>query len=145
MSVFFPPAARRIALLAAALLALAPAAWAVPLSPAARSLLDGYAREIPGFGGFSAAHGEALYRGKHVTSSGDTLACATCHGEDLRAKGKHVRTGKVIDPMAPSVNKERLTDVKFIETWFKRNCKWVVGRECSPQEKGDLLSYLRKQ
>ncbi len=96
---------------------------------------------------FSAGNGDDLWHQSHhdPEQAGKTRSCVTCHGEDLRAKGKHVRTGKVIDPMAPSVNKERLTDAKFIEKWLKRNCKWVVGRECTPQEKGDLLSYLRKQ
>ena len=55
------------------------------------------------------------------------------------------KTGKVIDPMAPSVNPKRFTDAKEIEKWFKRNCTWTVGRECTPQEKGDFLSYLRTQ
>jgi hypothetical protein len=96
---------------------------------------------------FSAGNGDSIWHQSHPDpeQADKTRSCATCHGEDLRAKGKHVRTGKVIDPLAPSVNKERLTDAKFIEKWLKRNCKWVVGRECTPQEKGDLLSYLRKQ
>ena len=71
--------------------------------------------------------------------------CTSCHTENLRATGKHIKTGKPIDPLAPSVNKERLTDTKKIEKWFKRNCKWTLGRECSVQEKADVLSYLRSQ
>lgn len=108
-------------------------------------LLNTY--QAAGAKNFGAGKGDDLWHQSHPDpkQAGKTRSCATCHGEDLRAKGKHVRTGKVIDPMAPSVNKERLTDAKFIEKWFKRNCKWVVGRECTPQEKGDLLSYLRKQ
>ena len=96
---------------------------------------------------FIASDGDRLWHQSHPDpkQAGKTRSCTTCHGEDLRAKGKHVRTGKVIEPMAPSVNKERLTDPKFIEKWFRRNCKWVLGRECTPQEKGDLLAYLRKQ
>ena len=96
---------------------------------------------------FSASNGDRFWHQNHPDpdQAGKTRGCATCHGEDLRAKGKHVRTGKVIEPMAPSVNKDRLTDPKFIEKWFKRNCKWVLDRECTPQEKGDLLSYLRGQ
>ena len=96
---------------------------------------------------FSASRGDGLWHKTHPDpdAAGKTRSCATCHSEDLRAKGKHARTGKVIEPMAPSVNKDRLTDPKFIEKWFRRNCKWVLGRECTPQEKGDLLSYLRKQ
>jgi len=96
---------------------------------------------------FSADSGDRLWHQSHSDpgQAGKTRSCTTCHGENLRTKGKHVRTGKVIEPMAPSVNKERLTDPKFIEKWFRRNCKWVLDRECTPQEKGDLLTYLRKQ
>jgi hypothetical protein len=46
--------------------------------------------------------------------------------------------------MAPSVDAERYTDLGKMEKWFKRNCKWTWGRECTPQEKGDLLEYLRQ-
>ena len=72
-------------------------------------------------------------------------SCTDCHTENLRATGKHIKTGKPIEPLAPSVNKERLTDARKIEKWFKRNCKWTLGRECSVQEKADILSFLRSQ
>ena len=96
---------------------------------------------------FSASRGEAMWSKDYPDpdSTGKPRNCFTCHGKDLRAKGKHVKTGKVIDALAPSVNRERLTDPRFIEKWFKRNCKWVLGRECSPQEKGDFLVYLRNK
>lgn len=45
--------------------------------------------------------------------------------------------------MSPAVNPKRLSDPKKIEKWFLRNCKWTLGRECTPQEKGDYLTYLR--
>ena len=64
-------------------------------------------------------------------------SCTTCHGTDQAKPGRHQRTGKVIESMAPSVNPQRLTDVAKIEKWFVRNCKWTLGRECSAQEKGD--------
>lgn len=94
---------------------------------------------------FSAKRGEEMWFEKHPDPDepGKTRNCSSCHTDDLKAKGKHLETGKAIDPLAPSVNSERLTDPKFIEKWLKRNCKWVVGRECSPQEKGDFLVYLR--
>lgn len=72
-------------------------------------------------------------------------SCTSCHTENLRATGKHVKTGKAIEPLAPSVNSERLTETRKIEKWFKRNCKWTLGRECSAQEKADFLSYIRSQ
>lgn len=76
---------------------------------------------------------------------GAERSCSTCHSTDLKTKGKHASTGKVIDPLAPSVNKERLTDAKNIEKWLKRNCTWVLGRECTPQEKGGFLLFIRNQ
>ncbi|HCS12500.1 MAG TPA: hypothetical protein DIW28_01710, partial [Zetaproteobacteria bacterium] len=44
---------------------------------------------------------------------------------------------KRIEPMAPSVNPERLTDPAKIEKWFGRNCEWTIGRDCTAQEKAD--------
>ncbi|MCP4267412.1 MAG: DUF1924 domain-containing protein, partial [Candidatus Brocadiaceae bacterium] len=67
----------------------------------------------------------------------------TCHGSDLNQAGKHVRTNKLIKAMAPSANPERYTKVKKIKKWFLRNCKWTLGRECTAQEKGDVLAYLK--
>jgi len=94
---------------------------------------------------FSASRGEKMWHKNFPDpkSSGKQRNCGTCHTDNLKNKGKHARTGKVIDPLSPSVNQERFTDVKFIEKWFKRNCKWVVGRKCTPQEKGDFLMFLR--
>jgi len=95
---------------------------------------------------FDAQAGKTLWtRSFGVSSEGKERRCATCHTEDLRRTGKHIKTGKVIEPLAPSVNTKRLTDVAEIEKWFKRNCEWTLGRECSVQEKGDFISYIRMQ
>lgn len=111
------------------------------------AVVDDMLKEYQSLGAssFSAARGDELWHKKFPDpeNPGKTQTCGTCHGDDLKQNGKHVTTNKVIDPLAPSVNKDRLTDPKFIEKWFKRNCKSVLGRECSPQEKGDVLSYLR--
>jgi len=72
-------------------------------------------------------------------------SCTSCHTNDLTAAGKHVKTGKVIKPMAPSSNAERFTDSKKVEKWFKRNCLWTMDRECTAQEKANFLSYLNKK
>ena len=79
---------------------------------------------------------------KKVSNKGTQRACTSCHGTDLSKSGKHQRTKKVIKPMSVAVNSERYTDEKKIEKWFKRNCKWTWGRECTPQEKADFLTYL---
>lgn len=94
---------------------------------------------------FSAARGESLWTTDYPDpeSPGKVRNCSTCHGKDLSRPGRHATTGKEIEAMAPSVNGKRYTDAKTIEKWFTRNCKWVLGRECTPQEKGDVLSYLR--
>lgn len=77
--------------------------------------------------------------------SGEKRSCSQCHTEDLRRLGKHAVTGKVIEPLAPSANPKRLTDPEHIEKWFLRNCKWTMGRECTPQEKGDFLAMIRSK
>ena len=95
---------------------------------------------------FDAQAGKTLWTHSFgVSSEGKDRRCATCHTEDLRQTGKHMKTGKSIEPLAPSVNTKRLTDVAEIEKWFKRNCEWTLGRECSAQEKGDFLSFIRMQ
>lgn len=119
---------------------------ALPVAQAATvdDVLKGY--QAQGATNFSAEKGKAMWTEKHASAEGGPArSCSTCHGENLTLTGKHAKTGKVIDPMAPSVNPKRFTDAKEIEKWFKRNCTWTVGRECTPQEKGDFLSYLRTQ
>jgi mono/diheme cytochrome c family protein len=101
-------------------------------------LLQGYRAQ--GAGPFLAIDGAALW-----TRAGGAQTCADCHGEDLSAGGKHARTGKPIEPMAPSVNPKRLTNATFIEKWFKRNCESAWGRTCTAQEKGDFLAYISTQ
>ncbi|MFQ5509548.1 MAG: DUF1924 domain-containing protein [Leptospirillia bacterium] len=99
-----------------------------------------------GAGPFDAARGETRWNEVHIDAeSGKERRCGSCHTDDLTKAGEHVKTGKKIDPLAPSVNPDRLTEVKKIEKWFKRNCEWTLGRECTPQEKGDFLMFLREQ
>lgn len=105
-------------------------------------LLRGYQKA--GAANFSAKEAEAMWTKPHLDAkTGQTRRCSTCHTEDLRKRGKHATTGKAIDPLAPSANSERLTDPEKIEKWFGRNCKWTLGRECTPQEKGNFLVMIR--
>lgn len=95
---------------------------------------------------FSAARGQQMWVSKHIRKrSGKEVSCASCHTSDLTQSGNHIRTGKLIEAMAPSRNAERLSDPAKIEKWFRRNCRWVFGRECTPQEKGDLLLFVQSQ
>ena len=68
--------------------------------------------------------------------------CMSCHTDAHDARGRHIKTGKVIEPMARTVNPERLTDVKKMKKWLLRNCKWTFDRECTPGEQGDVLVWL---
>ena len=73
----------------------------------------------------------------------ETRSCTTCHTADPRQGGKHIRTGKAIKPLSPTANPNSLTDAKKIEKWFRRNCNWTMGRECSAREKADILAFLK--
>lgn len=88
---------------------------------------------------FEALDGKALWY-----SDQNGRSCASCHGSSPAVDGKHWKTGKKIMPMALSVNPQRLTKTSTIEKWFLRNCKWTLGRECSPQEKGNILQWLKQ-
>ncbi|MBK1650478.1 DUF1924 domain-containing protein [Rhabdochromatium marinum] len=93
-----------------------------------------------------AAAGQAAWVAEHRPSdTAPARSCSTCHGTDLTQPGRHVNTGKVIEPMTPSVNAARLSDPAKIEKWFRRNCRWTLGRECSASEKADFLAYIRTQ
>ena len=95
---------------------------------------------------FDSTKGKTLWSTSY-TNNKDSQArsCATCHSENLASVGKHAKTRKPIEPLAPSVNPERLTDAKTINKWLLRNCKWTMGRECSMEEKGHLLKFISTQ
>jgi len=85
-------------------------------------------------------------RGRRLWHATDgERSCTSCHSEMPTVAGKHVKTGRAIEPMAPSVNPKRYRSGKKIEKWFLRNCKWTYGRECSTQEKADILTWLASQ
>ncbi len=125
------------ALISVCLLAASSAAMATPATDA---LFAQY--KAAGAGNFSAEHGKQNWTKEVASKEGEKRSCTTCHNADLTKPGQHNTTKKVIEPMAPSVNAERYTDQKKIEKWFKRNCEWTWGRECTAQEKGDFLKFL---
>jgi len=91
---------------------------------------------------FSTDAGKAAWTREVTGADGKGHSCSGCHGTDLSLTGKHVKTQRIIAPMAPSVNPQRLSNIKKVEKWLLRNCKGTWGRECTPQEKGDLLAYI---
>ena len=105
------------------------------------TMLDGLKKEAH-VASFSAEEGKKLYNAKRVHSQKkEERSCTTCHTSNPAASGK-TPVGKVIEPMSQAVNMERFTDPKKVEKWFKRNCEWVLERECTPKEKGDFITYM---
>lgn len=119
------------------------AVWATVMTATAHAnpILDAYrtqARQsVSGFKDFSAATGQTFY-----STKGAELSCASCHTDSPKAQGKHAKTGKIIEPLAPVANSKRFSDSAQVEKWFKRNCNDVLGRACTVQEKGDFMAYV---
>lgn len=86
----------------------------------------------------NAQRGQAFFNNRH----GGEWSCSSCHGTPPTAAGRHASTGKTIDPLAPAANPRTFTESARVEKWFRRNCKDVLARECSPAEKADVLAYL---
>lgn len=109
-------------------------------SSTVNNLLQAYATQ--GAATADAEQGKQLWQ--KTLNKNDERSCASCHTKDLTRNGKHIKTNKDIKPMSPSVNPERLTDGKKVNKWFKRNCKWTFGRECTAQERTNFLVYIQK-
>lgn len=99
-------------------------------------------KQDPTFKGFDAKRGEVIFTSKHLGKRGKEISCMSCHGADLSQKGENVFTGKVIEPLSPTTNSERLSSVKSVKKWLRRNFNDVYNREGTAQEKGDVLTYI---
>ncbi len=98
------------------------------------------ARTQPGFRA-DVARGRA-FAARDWGVSDKLASCTACHSDTPSNPGRHAVTGKTIQPLSPSVNPERFSDPAKVEKWFKRNCKEVVGRLCSPAEKADFIQFV---
>ncbi len=120
------------------------AALPAQASEAVTQMLDSY--RAAGASDFSAERGQNMWTQTFTQQkSGKQVNCASCHTDNLQQSGAHIRTGKIIEPMAASTNTARFTETKKIKKWFLRNCKWTLGRECTAQEKGDFLTYFQSK
>ncbi len=99
----------------------------------------------PGATAFSAQRGETLFRTKWNGGDPRTASCTACHTADPRAAGQNAKTGRPIEPVAVSVNPKRFTDPATVEKQFTRDCRNVLGRECTPLEKGDYITFMAGQ
>ncbi|WP_421994472.1 DUF1924 domain-containing protein [Reyranella sp.] len=113
------------------------------------AILAGYAAEArradPAAGAFSAGRGEALFRGRWAGGDARTPSCTACHTADPRQPGRNAKTGRPIGPVAVSVNPQRFTDPARVEKQFARDCHSVLGRACTPLEKGDYITFMAGQ
>lgn len=121
---------------AAAALAAAAIHAGIARSEAPDRILERYAAQS------GVAPSPAKGRQLFVTAHGRDWSCSTCHGETPIGAGTHAITRKPIAPLAPAADRARFTDIAKSDKWFRRNCNDVLGRECSPAEKADVLSWL---
>lgn len=116
----------------------------IVIAPAANANQD-LPRQVENYRLQGALPGDPERGRKLWNSTVNQRSCTNCHGDDPAGSGKHVKTGKPIRPMALSANPTRYRKAKKVEKWFLRNCKWTLGRECSLQEKTDILTWLASQ
>jgi hypothetical protein len=134
----------------AILIALATATFAEATlaNPARDAIIAKLAAEAkaanPAFAGFSAERGGAFFRASQTGGSAETPSCTSCHGANPQDAGK-TRANKAIAPIAVSKTPDRFTDPDKVTLWFDRNCKGVLGRVCTPLEKGDFLTFMAGQ
>lgn len=119
---------------------LAAAVMAPSLASAAADLREAIAAAAPAAA--SAQRGEALFRTAFGSGDARTPSCTSCHTADPRQPGRNAKTGRPMDPLAASVNPSRFTDADEVEKHFLRDCKSVLGRQCSAQEKADFMTFM---
>jgi len=128
----------------------------VPLSVFASSFnpqMQGYIDNLkveakknnPNFVDFSAKRGEQIFTTSHIGKRGEPISCTSCHSLNLKNKGKNVHTNKVLEPLAPSVNTKRLSEVKNVKKWLRRNFNDVYIKEGSALQKGDVLYFINSK
>ena len=89
----------------------------------------------------SAKRGEIFFR-QRFANNDKMPACTSCHTDSPLNAGQHVVTGKAIRPLAVAANGQRFSDPTKVEKWFGRNCREVIGRDCTPAEKADFVTTM---
>lgn len=128
----------------------------VPLSVFASSFnpqMQGYIDNLkveakknnPNFVDFSSKRGEQIFTTSHIGKRGEPISCTSCHSLNLKNKGKNVHTNKVLEPLAPSVNTKRLSEVKNVKKWLRRNFNDVYKKEGTALQKGDVLYFINSK
>ncbi len=97
----------------------------------------------PAFNGFNLEEGRKIFFTKKIVDGGE-ISCVTCHTKNLASNGLNSKTNKIIEPLSPNANKNRLSDIKEMKKWLKRNFNDVYKREGTAVEKGDVLTFISK-
>ena len=90
---------------------------------------------------FSAAAGREFYLWRRSYGPLD-VSCSSCHTDNPASEGKHNETNKPIRPLAPSANPDRFTNADKADQAIAKHCKDMYRKDCSPQQKGDFLTFL---
>ncbi|MCF6172290.1 MAG: DUF1924 domain-containing protein [Campylobacteraceae bacterium] len=99
-------------------------------------------KEKSGFADFNAKRGQKIFTSVHIGKRGKNISCSSCHSINLQQTGKNIHTGKLIKPLSPLANAKRLSRVKDVKKWLRRNFNDVYKRQGSAMEKGDVLYYI---
>jgi cytochrome c peroxidase len=97
------------------------------------------------FKNFDITRGKKIFTTKHLGKKGKQISCSSCHTKNLSNGGKNEHTGKLIDPLSPKTNPKRLTVVKDVKKWLRRNFNDVYVRVGTAKEKGDVLYYINSK
>lgn len=99
----------------------------------------------PEFKAPSIADGKTFFNRKFTMPNGKEVACASCHTPNPADNGKHLVTGKAIQPLSPHVNKHRFTDLDKVEDKFTEHCTDILGADCTAAEKANFVAFVMTQ
>jgi len=129
------------------LILVASISFAYEPSPALKLYFEELKNEVkstnPSFSNFDEQKGKEIFFTKKLVD-GKEISCVTCHTSNLAQAGINSKTNKAIDPLSPTTNKTRLSDMKEMKKWLKRNFNDVYKREGTALEKGNVLLYISK-
>lgn len=121
----------------------------------AQELVERYAAiakmQDANYAGPSAADGKTFFNREVIQFKGASnkaakaIACASCHTANPADVGKHIATGKKIQPLSPVVNTKRFNDIEKVEKQFNKHCHEVVGSDCSALEKANYIAFLLEE
>lgn len=127
-----------LATVIAAVAALAPGMTLAQTPGAAEKIMAGYVAKAGAPA--NAERGQEFFNRKF--KGGLFNGCTECHTDNPTRNGRDQTAEKTIRPLAPAAYPSRFTDAAKVEHQFRLNCKDTVGRDCTAQEKADVMAWL---